>query len=201
MSTSMIRRYRRRQAGLTFVELVMFIVIVGIGVAGILSVINLTTVRSTDPMLRKQALSIAESLLEEIEAQPFTFCDPDDINVRTATSATVATTGTISCRTTAQVLGATPSPPTETRFTAPFLDNVGDYNGFTMTGIRDITNIAIAGLEAYTATVTIVEAGGEFPAPAIAPANVLRIDVRVTGPAGTNVMLTGYRFRYAPNDT
>ena len=29
-------------------------------------------------MIQKQALAIAESLLEEITLQPFTYCDPDD---------------------------------------------------------------------------------------------------------------------------
>ncbi|HEX4943228.1 MAG TPA: prepilin-type N-terminal cleavage/methylation domain-containing protein, partial [Usitatibacteraceae bacterium] len=56
----------RRQAGISLVELVMFIVVVGIGVAGILSVLNVTASRSADPLPVKQALAIAESLLEEV---------------------------------------------------------------------------------------------------------------------------------------
>ena len=59
----------RRQAGLSLIELVMFIVIVGVAVAGVLSVMNVTTRHSADPMIRKQAQAIAESLLEEIELQ------------------------------------------------------------------------------------------------------------------------------------
>jgi MSHA pilin protein MshD len=43
-----------RQAGISFIELIMFIVIVGIGVAGILSVLNVTAQKSADPMTRKQ---------------------------------------------------------------------------------------------------------------------------------------------------
>ena len=42
----------------------MFIVIVGIGLAGILGVINLTTRASADPLIQKQALAIAEAYLE-----------------------------------------------------------------------------------------------------------------------------------------
>ena len=40
--------------------------VVGVGLAGILSVMNTVVKSSADPMVRKQAVSIAESLLEEI---------------------------------------------------------------------------------------------------------------------------------------
>ncbi|KAB2311574.1 pilus assembly protein MshD [Betaproteobacteria bacterium SCN2] len=65
----------RRQAGISLVELILFIVIVSIGLAGILSVMNLTTRHSADPMVRKQALAAAESLMEEIALKNFS--DPD----------------------------------------------------------------------------------------------------------------------------
>lgn len=61
----------KRQAGISLVELVMFIVIVGVGLAGILSVMNTVTKSSADPMVRKQAIAIAESMLEEIELKDF----------------------------------------------------------------------------------------------------------------------------------
>lgn len=60
-----------RQAGATLVELIMFIVIVSIAVAGILLVMNRVTGHSADTLLRKQALAAAESLLEEIELHDF----------------------------------------------------------------------------------------------------------------------------------
>jgi MSHA pilin protein MshD len=62
---------RLRQNGLTLIELIMFIAVVSIGVAGILSVMNYTTQRSADPMVQKQALAVAESLLEEIQLKAF----------------------------------------------------------------------------------------------------------------------------------
>lgn len=65
----------RRQAGISLVELILFIVIVSVGLAGILSVMNLTTRHSADPMVRKQALAAAESLMEEIALKNFS--DPD----------------------------------------------------------------------------------------------------------------------------
>jgi MSHA pilin protein MshD len=55
-----------RQRGFTLIELVIFIVVVGIGVAGVLSVFSNSVKSSADPLVRKQTLAIAESLLEEI---------------------------------------------------------------------------------------------------------------------------------------
>jgi MSHA pilin protein MshD len=56
----------RRQLGFTLIELIIFIVVVGAGLAGILTVSTTVVRSSADPMLRKQSLAIAESLLEEI---------------------------------------------------------------------------------------------------------------------------------------
>src|SRR4030065_640507 len=67
-----------KQRGISLIELIMFIVIVSVALAGILLVMNVTTKSSADPLVHKQALAVAESLLEEVELMPFTFCDPDD---------------------------------------------------------------------------------------------------------------------------
>ena len=179
-----------RQTGLTLIELIVFIVIVGVGVAGITLTYNTVVRRSADPMIRKQALSIAESLLLEIEQQPFTWCDPQDANVATATSAG-------GCATNNQSSLVGPSPGSETRGsnTDPF-DNVADYGGMTNVAASDIMGgNAVAG---YTATVRITQAGGVAPFAGIPADAVLRIAVTVSGP-GETVTLVGYRLRYAPN--
>lgn len=54
------------QRGFTLIELLIFIVIVSVGLAGILSVMNTVVKSSADPMVRKQTIAVAESLLEEI---------------------------------------------------------------------------------------------------------------------------------------
>lgn len=61
----------RRQAGMTLVELVISIVIIGIAAAALYSAMAAITGRSADPLLRQQSLSIAEAYLEEILLQPF----------------------------------------------------------------------------------------------------------------------------------
>lgn len=59
---------------------------VSAALAGVLRIFNEATARSADPAERRQALAIAESLLEEVSLMPFTFCDSEDANVETAAS-------------------------------------------------------------------------------------------------------------------
>ena len=99
-----------------------------------------------------------------------------------------------------------PTPNSESRYstTDPF-DNVSDYGGFTMPG-SGCTGICspgdttpLSGLTGYAVTVTVTRAGAAAPFASLALDAALRISVRVTGPANTDVTLTGYRVRYAPN--
>jgi MSHA pilin protein MshD len=182
---------RLRQRGMTIVELVMFIVIVGIALAGIVQVFSLGTRFSADPLRRKQAIAIAESLLEEVEQARFTYCDPSDANAETARSAA-------DCATTPEVVGR--EDPAQAR---PY-DNVNDYvtayssaqhafdNGAGVLTDASGTAIPVSG---YSATVSIVQEG--FGGIATA-ADVLRISVTVNYD-GDSITLEGYRTRYAPN--
>ena len=68
-----------RQRGFTLIELIIFIVVVSAGLAGILSVMNSVVKSSADPMVRKQAMALADSILEEILLKSYT--DPDGTNV------------------------------------------------------------------------------------------------------------------------
>lgn len=202
----------KQQLGVTLIELVVFMVIVSVALAGVLKVLDITNRGSADPLIRKQALSIAESLLLEIEQQPFTLCDPDDANASTAITTAGCTDGAASSQDKAGAALSSPSPATESRYSAtdPF-DNVADYGGFSMpdsnvggcTGICSPgDNTPLTGLNAYAASVTISRAGAAtlFNGPTTFTSDaVLKISVRVTGPANTEVTLTGYRFRYAPN--
>jgi len=190
----------RRARGLTLIELVMFIVVIGVAAVGVVGVIGYATRASTDPMIHKQALAIGEALLEEVQLMPFTYCDPDDLQASTAQSATVGATGCSAGG--VEGLGAEGAAPfgPETRISAttPF-DNVNDYSGFTMAGgIVDIAGnpIPIPELAAYTASVTVAAQalGG------IGATEALLVTVTVTHPQlNPNIVLNGYRVRYAPN--
>src|SRR3970040_2446762 len=90
---------RRTNRGVTLVELIVFIVIVGVAMAGLFAAFDTITKASADPQVRKQVLAIAESLMDEVALMPFTFCDPDDANAATATSSSIGGTG---CATTSE---------------------------------------------------------------------------------------------------
>jgi MSHA pilin protein MshD len=151
---------------------------------------SLSTRASADPLIQKQALAIAEAYLEEVLAMPFTYCDPDDVDAATATSATVGAGG---CAATIEVIGAEPG---ETRGggTTPY-DNVNDYNSLATGVPASIDGTAISGLSSYSVSVAVV---AESLSTVAAPAS-LRVTVTVTGPSSTSVRLDGYRTRYAPN--
>ncbi|TYP65429.1 MULTISPECIES: prepilin-type N-terminal cleavage/methylation domain-containing protein [Pseudomonadaceae] len=61
----------RAQRGMTLVELVITIVIIGIAAAALFSAMAAITARSADPLLREQSLMIAESYLEAALALPY----------------------------------------------------------------------------------------------------------------------------------
>lgn len=60
-----------RQRGLTLIEVILSMVVLGIGIAFFVSVFGASLQASADPMQRKQALAVAESMLNEIAAKPF----------------------------------------------------------------------------------------------------------------------------------
>lgn len=192
-----------RARGASLVELIMFIVVIGAGLVGILAVMNLNTAASADPLVQKQALAIGEAYLEEVLSAPFTYCDPDDANAATAEStAAVNPANPLVCAATREALGAEGS---ETRSGSPNFDNVSDYSALTAAAPATLEGTAISGLSAYTVSVAIV-AAAIGPGGAVVAANdangfpqSLRVTVTVTGPGNTTVSIDGYRTRYAPN--
>ncbi|MDQ2069886.1 prepilin-type N-terminal cleavage/methylation domain-containing protein [Natronospira bacteriovora] len=62
---------RRHQRGVTLIELIISIVVIGIAAAAILGVYTTIVRASADPMIRAQAVAIAEAYMDEIMARPF----------------------------------------------------------------------------------------------------------------------------------
>ncbi|HRK56023.1 MAG TPA: type II secretion system protein [Burkholderiaceae bacterium] len=165
------QRNLARAAGATLIEVVLFIVIISIAVASILGLMSLVAGRSADPVILRQSIAVAESMLQEILAQPFSTLDLDG--------------------------GANGIGPEagETResATTPF-DHVDDYHGFSLTGITTPDGAAISGLELYSLSVTVEENALTD----IAAGDGLLVTVTATGPDGLPVSISGYRARVEP---
>lgn len=156
---------RPRSAGFSLVEVIVFIVIVSVALAGVLGVMNLTIAHSADPLVRKQAIAVAESLLEEIKLQNF-----------------------------ANPSGGYTCGGTCTQADRPNLDDVSDYNGFATTGVFPVDSaVAIPGLTSYNVSVAVTASPAPNPLAGVPAASVKRIAVTVTGPDSTTVTLTTYR--------
>jgi MSHA pilin protein MshD len=189
----------RAQGGLSMVEVIIFIVLVGVAIGAVLGVMNTVVSRSSDPMVRKQAMAIAEAVLEEVQLMPMTYCDPDDTNVLSAVNGA-------GCASPANDETASAPQAGETRYssTTPF-DNVADYNGFDTatavpSGIHDIAGNPMTGLDGYRATVLVAPAALAGTGYTVAAANALLVTVSVTGPTGESVRLQAYRTRHAPRN-
>lgn len=182
--------FTKRQDGFTFIELIVFIMIVSIAVVGILGVYSLTSAQSVDPMRRKQALMIAESLMEEVQMAQFTEFDPASVGAVTAPIP--------------ENWGQGPAEPGQGR---PF-DNVNDYvdtPGVPKAAFNNASGVLVNAVEGpfgagYQATVAVTPAVlGGIGSAGTAPASpVLHIRITVTYD-GDSIVLDGYRTRYAPN--
>jgi MSHA pilin protein MshD len=188
---------RRRQRGVTLIELVLFIVVISVALLGVLQVMNLTAGASADPLRRKQALMIAEGLLEEVELAKFTYCDPSSDNATEAPdSASCSIAESFGQGGNGEPVGARP------------YDNVNDYvaaagvataafnNGAVLT---DANGVAM-NVDGYSVLLTIrPQALGDIAASgASADVDALRITVEVSYD-NQKIVLDGYRTRYAPN--
>lgn len=183
------------QRGITLIEQILFMVVVSVGVIGLVSAMLPMQAASADPMITKQSVAIAESLLNEILHQPYTWCDPDDSGASTALSYA-------DCASAAQnSLGPTPADETRDGASGAFFDHVRDYHGFAMDDFADPTGgAAVAG---YRAEVSLAEVGATFFVAADAALAVTVTVCRTTTPtsacAGRDAFsLTGYRLRHAP---
>ena len=197
---------KRTQRGMSLIEVVVFIIVLGIAFAGLLILYNQVTRTSVDPMIRKQALALASSLLEEIQLHAYTYCDPDEPDVYTATAALPGDCGGAA----SHVEGIGPEnfgAGAETRYSATNrFDNVSDYHGFSMGAgqaapdIRTADNVVVTALADYSLVVSVQATVGAELGASVPAGEALRITVTATHvPTATTVSLSGYRTLYAPN--
>lgn len=195
------------QRGTTLVELVIAIAIIAVTVAGVLGVFTTAARYNADPVIRKQALAIAEALMDEILSRPYTTCDPDSYD---PSAQTCSLNGSVAeANGPETVAGVTES---RTGSTGLQFDNVNDYHGYSRpvgargdgnaaTGIEDVLGARPENWKPYGVSVTVTPSTALFgPAGMEVPIDrALFVQVTVTGPGPTTVTLDGVRTRYDPN--
>ena len=155
------------ECGFSLVEAIVFIVIVSVALAGVLSVMNFTTKHSADPLIRKQTIAVAESLLEEISLQNFT-----------TTSAAVA-------------------PTQANRPFFDDIGDYNGFNTTGISPIDSSGVIpGLSGYNVVSVTVVSADLGPASNLISAASNNAKIITVTVQGPDGVSVALSGYRTAY-----
>jgi len=163
---------RRRERGVTLIEVIIFILIVSTALAAILNLLGVTIAASGDPLVRRQSLAVGEALVQEIDSQPMAGSDP-----RTGS---------------AETLGPE-SGESRGSATTPF-DDPRDYAGYSETGIVTPDGTAIAGLSSYSASVAVAaQSVGNVPS-----GDGVLVTVTVTGPTGEPMTVSSFRALYAP---
>ncbi|MBN8487255.1 MAG: type II secretion system protein [Burkholderiales bacterium] len=61
----------RRQRGMTLVEMVIAMVVIGVGLAGVMLAFSIVGAGSADPVVQRQLQAVAEEMLEEISLKPY----------------------------------------------------------------------------------------------------------------------------------
>src|SRR6056297_923696 len=128
---------KMNQQGLTLIELIVAMVVISVALVGVMSVINYTTLHSADPVLRHQAIAIAEAYMEEISLK--SYLDPDDSSL---------------CVTDASESRAT-------------FDNICDYNGLPDTVVRDQFGVQIGLPPGYQVSVVVSDPEVPFGSPPV----------------------------------
>ncbi|HEX4584372.1 MAG TPA: hypothetical protein VH183_06050 [Burkholderiaceae bacterium] len=163
-----------RQRGTALVEVILFVLIVSVAVVSVVSALSLAVRHSSDPLVQRQALAIAESLIQEIDSQPYARKDP--YNPTGPDDAIGPEAG-------------------ETRAGSPLpFDNPNDYSGYLETGIVAPDGSSVPGLGAYSASVVATQQAMDN----VPSGDGLLVVVTATGPDGQPVTMTTFRARYAP---
>lgn len=161
-------RFSRAERGITLVELVVMIVVVGIFGALAAGLIGRLSIQNADPLVMRTALIAADALLAEVMSQGTEAQDPDGV---------------------ADALGPEPG---EMRLGqgSPF-DHVNDYHGYTQNGLTDLEGTALAGLQGYRSAVTVRTQGIDT----LAADQGWWIEVQITTPDNRVVSVSGWRAR------
>jgi len=153
--------------GFTLIELVAFIVVIGISITAIGSVFQYATIRSQDSLINSRLLTMAQSQMDEILLRKF--------DENTPTGGIPACGNDIACA----GIGLEGSEVLTSILT---LDDVDDFHLY-----QDVPEVG------YSRQITVVSAGDDF---GIANQHAKRITVTVTSSQGVTMSLSSYRFNF-----
>lgn len=169
---------RLREQGVTLIELIIAIVVLGIAAVGILTALGRTTVLNVDPLLRAQSLAVAQSIMDEVTSRPFYPAEEDPSFDDSITS-------------------PEPCPDNGSFSSRDEISYICGFDGYQETGILKPNGDEVDGLSQYSASIEVGSDDIDDPPFSSVPINcILRIEVTVSGPADTNTSLQAYRTSY-----
>ena len=171
-----------KQAGFSLIELVVFIVVLGVSLGGIMLAINQSVSRSADPMTAIRAVELGQAYLDEILPMRF------DENSAQGGSPRCNENPLILACTTLAGFGPDAGPETRALF-----DDVDDYNGLDESPPQDANGIARAGYANYQVQVAVAYAGADI---GLAANDAKRVTVTVTAPDNQNHVFSAYRVNF-----
>jgi len=157
----------RQCTGFTLVELLAFIVVIGLSITAIGSVFQHSVVRIQDPLINSHLLSMAQSQLDEVLSRKF------DENTPTG--------GIPACGTITPCAGIGLDAD-EVLTLINTLDDVDDFHLY-----QDVSEAG------YVREVRVESAGIDF---GVGNEQAKRITVTVTSPRGVSMTLASYRFNF-----
>ncbi|ROQ30832.1 prepilin-type N-terminal cleavage/methylation domain-containing protein [Gallaecimonas pentaromativorans] len=171
---------RRQQAGVTLLELVVGMVVLGIAITLISASLLPLAVRSTDPWHQVRAAELGQSLLNSILARRFDQQSP--LSGRRCDD-----TGTPPVPACSSTLGPDSEPSWHD------YNDVDDFNGLSLSGAQVVDNLdpSLADIyNQYRVQVTVVYDGAAL---GLDNRQAKRINVAVTTPEGNDIVFSAYR--------
>ncbi|MCH8529784.1 MAG: type II secretion system GspH family protein [Saccharospirillum sp.] len=158
-----------KQQGVTLVEMVITIVIIGIALAGTIAAFSSVVGRSSDTLIQTRTISLAQAYLDEILALPFDRATPPGGEPPFSGN----------CR----VIGGNAN-------NRPQFRSVDQYDGIVHSPPQLLSGLEGEGYEGFTVSISVSCVGPEIGLP---DGHAKRIDVQIGTPLNQTVVFSAYR--------
>jgi len=173
-------RVSHQQHGFSLIEMIVVIVVLGIGLTGVTMAINETVKQSPRPLVQTRAMELAQTYLDEILAKRFDErsgqgglprCDSID-NAAQACSNSLGN---------------------EEGNNRQLFDDVDDFNGLNNSPPITASGTSLTNYSSYRVQISVAYAGGDL---GLSSRGAKRIIVSVTTPLGTVIPVSAYRVNF-----